>query len=262
MARMKSPLVFIHGMFLTSRSWEKWIGYFQKLGYTCHAPAWPFHTGEPSELRASIPEHLGELKLSDLESYLESYLRALDQPVVIGHSLGGLLAQRLAARGLARAAVCLCPVAPNRMMSIDWGFLKNTASITNPLAGSAPYEMTPDLFRENFANRMRVPAGEQAFEEYAVHESRQVLRDVMGPDGEVKVDEPHVPLLFIGAEEDAIIPASLVRRNAHAYTDERSHSEYISFTGRGHFICGEDGWEEVALVIANWLVGHVTAVRS
>jgi pimeloyl-ACP methyl ester carboxylesterase len=89
-----------------------------------------------------------------------------------------------------------------------------------------------------------------------------VLRDILGEDGKVDVEKPHVPLLFIGAEKDEIIPASLVKRNAHAYTDERSHREYREFSSRGHFICGESGWEEVAGTVSNWLQGHLTAVRA
>ena len=84
----------------------------------------------------------------------------------------------------------------------------------------------------------------------------------MGEDGQIDVEQPHVPLLFVGAAEDQIIPSSLVRRNAHAYTDERSHSEFVEFSSRGHFICGQNGWEEVALQIAGWLDSHLAASRS
>ena len=58
----------------------------------------------------------------------------------------GLVAQKVVAEGLARAGVCICPVAPNKMLSLDWGFLRNTASMTNPSAGDEPFEMTEALF--------------------------------------------------------------------------------------------------------------------
>jgi len=181
---------------------------------------------------------------------------------VIGLSMGGLVMQKLAAAGQIRAGVGICSVAPNRMLAADWGFLRNSAAITNPFAGDEPYEMTPELFHQNFGNTMTEDDSNAAYQQYAVAESRQVLRNVMSEDGVLAMDLPHVPLLFVGAAEDEIIPASLVKRNAHAYSDERSHAEYVEFSGRGHFICGQNGWEEVALRVTNWLESHLVAYRS
>lgn len=260
---MKPKIIFIHGMFLNPKSWESWIAYFSALGYPCEAPPWPLHEGEPAQLRAHLPADLGRLPLAELHDHYAGLLRAEPEPpVVIGHSLGGLLVQRLAADGLIAAGIGICPVAPNSMLALDWGFLRNNASIINPFAGDEPFEMTPEGFHQNFANTLSEAESNAAYQSYATHESRQVLRDIMGREGQIDLDRPHVPLLFIGAEKDEIIPPGLVRRNAHAYTDKRSHHEYTSFSGRGHLICNEPLWEEVAERIANWLEGHLSAVRS
>lgn len=260
---MKPKILFIHGMFLNPKSWSPWITYFENLGYTCEAPAWPLHEGDPAELRRNCPAGLGTLGLAEVLSHYEQIVRNESvSPIVIGHSMGGLIVQKLASAEVIRAGVGICSVAPNRMLSLDWGFLRNSASITNPFAGDEPFEMTPELFHQNFANTLGEAHSNAAYHEFAMHESRQVLRDIMGDVGHIDMDHPHSPLLLVGAEKDEIIPNTLVRRNAHAYQDERSHHEYIEYTGRGHFICGEPGWEEVAERIANWLVGHLTAQRS
>lgn len=260
---MQPKIFFIHGMFFNSNSWDHWVTYFRNLGYECLAPSWPFHDGEPSLLRTAVPEGLGTLSLRDLHDHYRGILREeLVPSVIIGHSLGGLLVQELVADGLAMAGVAICPVAPNAMLAADWSFLRNSASIINPLAGSAPFEMTPERFHENFANTLNEAESREAFEKFATHESRQVLRDILGQEGHIDVEAPHVPLLFVGAEKDEIIPTSLVMRNAEAYTDNRSHSEYVGFSGRSHFICGEPHWEEVAERIANWLAPHLSAIRS
>lgn len=260
---MKPHIIFIHGMFLNPKSWAQWIRYFKGIGYECEAPAWPMHDGEPSSLREKIPADLGTLGLPTIyRHYARHVAKQPTRPIVIGHSIGGLVMQKLAAAGLIRAGVGICSVAPNRMLAADWGFLCNSAAITNPFAGDKPYEMTPELFHENFGNTMTEAESNAAYEKYAVHESRQVLRDILGEGGQVDLERPHVPLLFIGAAEDEIIPASLVLRNAEAYNDERSHSEYVEFSHRGHFICGQNGWEEVALRTANWLEAHLVASRS
>lgn len=260
---MTPKIIFIHGMFLNPKSWEKWIEYFTARGYECEAPAWPLHEGEPAMLRNNVPAHLGDLSLAAVYShYADLVSGEATPPVVIGHSMGGLVMQKLAAAGLIRAGVGICSAAPNRMLSVDWGFLRNSASITNPFAGDEPYEMTPELFHKNFGNMMTEDESNAAWEKHALNESRQVLRNIMGEDGQIDTELPHVPFLFVGASDDEIIPNSLVRRNAHAYSDDRSHSEYVEFSTRGHFICGENGWEEVAEHIANWLDSHLAATRS
>jgi pimeloyl-ACP methyl ester carboxylesterase len=260
---MKPKIIFIHGMFLNPKSWEPWISFFEGQGYECIAPAWPLHSGEPAALRADPPSGLGRLGLDDLHNHYRNLLSLeVEKPIVIGHSLGGLLAQKLLADDLVRAAVGLCSVAPNRMLAFDWGFMRNSASIANPFAGDEPYEMTQELFHQNFCNTLGEADSNALWEAYSVNESRQVLRDIMGHEGQIDMEMPHNPLLLIGAEKDEIIPASLVRRNAHAYQDERSHHEYKEFTGRGHFLHGEPQWEEVASSISNWLEGHLSAVRS
>jgi pimeloyl-ACP methyl ester carboxylesterase len=260
---MKPKIVFIHGMFLNPKSWGAWISYFQNLGYICEAPAWPLHEGEPSELRQNPSPRLGKLSLAEVYSHFENIVRQEEvAPIVIGHSMGGLIVQKLASAGLIHAGVGICSVAPNRMLAFDWGFLRNSATITNPFAGDEPFEMTPELFHQNFANTLGESESNAAYKEFALHESRQVLRDIMGEEGHIDLKHPHAPLLLVGAENDEIIPNTLVRRNAHSYEDQRSHHEYVEFTGRGHFICGEPKWEEVAERIANWLVGHLTAQRS
>jgi pimeloyl-ACP methyl ester carboxylesterase len=260
---MKPKIIFIHGMFLNPKSWEPWVAHFEALGYDCEAPAWPLHTGDPAELRANIPAGLGDLKLANLYDHYRQILSAeAEPPIVIGHSLGGLIVQKLASEGLIRIGVPICSVAPNRMLALDWGFMRNTATITNPFAGDEPFIMTPELFYANFGNTMTEADSNAAHAKFAVHESRQVLRDILGEDGQIDIEQPHVPFLFIGAEKDEIIPAPLVMRNAHAYTDDRSHHQYIEFSGRGHFICGQNGWEEVALTISNWLDAHLNAVRA
>lgn len=260
---MKSKIIFIHGMFLTAKTWEHWINYFTALGYECEAPPWPLHDHAPAELRRNVPEGLGKLSLADLhDQYRSITRREPEPPIVIGHSLGGLLVQKLIADKLVRAGVGICSVAPNRMLALDWGFLRNSASITNPLTGDDPYEMTPEGFHQNFTNTLGEHESNAFYEKYAVPESRQVLRDIMGDEGHIDLKAPHAPLLLIGAQEDVIIPFQLVRRNAHAYEDERSHHEYTDFSARDHFICGAPGWEEVAERVANWLTGHLSANRS
>lgn len=241
-----ADIIFVHGMFQNPKSWEKWIGRFSSAGHNCVAPAWPLHEGEPRSLRDNVPEGLGDLSLGDVIASIEQVVRGYDKPVLIGHSVGGLIAQVLLARGLLSAAVAIDSVAPNAMIDLDWGFLKNSAIIANPLMGNAPILMDAKTFHGAFANTLSEDAAASEFEATATHDSRNVLRGCMGADGKVDVDAPHAPLLLIGGEEDQIIPAHLTEKNFKAYSDAGSVTEFAPFAGRSHYICNEPGWEEVA----------------
>ncbi len=249
-----TQIVFIHGMFQNPKSWSPWQRYFRGLGFETGAPAWPYHDGEPAELRANIPPGLGELHLRTVISEFADMLGGLrEKPVVIGHSVGGLIVQELAALQLIRAGVCISSVAPNRMLAFDWGFFKNSLSIANPVAGNEPYRMTPEGFHASFANTLPVEASNAAYERTATHDSRNMLRDCMMEDGKVDLQLPHPPLLFIAGEKDQIIPPELNEKNAKGYTDQNSLVTFKEFLNRGHFICGEPGWEEVAAFASQWI---------
>lgn len=259
---MSKTVVLIHGMFLNPKSWRQWQGFLGQRGYDAVAPAWPLHEADPAELRANLPAGIGTLSLDAVLAKMESVVSQYDAPILIGHSVGGLVVQILAARGYGSAAVPICPVAPNRMLSLDWGFFRNSVAITNPLKGDEPFPMDAAGFHQNFANTLSRAESDAAFEQFAFPESRNVLRDCMGDLGKIDVDRPHVPFLFVGAEKDEIIPAHLVERNAKAYGDPGSVSDYVGFAGRGHFICGEPGWQEVATYVADWLDARTTATTS
>ena len=254
---MKNTIVFIHGMFQNPKSWEKWINFFSEKGYNCLAPAWPKHEGDPAELRNNSPAELGDLHLQTVVDEIERVVSSqTEKPILIGHSVGGLIVQLLVEKGLADAGVAIDSVAPNAMLSFDWGFLKNSAMIANPFKGNEPFYTDVESFHESFCNAMTMEETQVAFNETATHDSRNVLRDCMGEAGHIDLDMPHAPLLFIGGEVDQIIPASLNQKNAEAYTDDSSITEFKEFANRGHFICGQPGWEEVAEYIAGWLQNH------
>lgn len=254
-----TTIVFVHGMFQNPKSWSRWVDHFSALGYDCVAPAWPLHDGEPASLRHNPPAGLGELGLDEIVTSTENIVARYGRPVLIGHSVGGLIAQLLLAKGRLSAAVALSSVAPNGMLDFDWGFIKNSATIANPLKGDEPIYMDAKTFHGSFANTLSAADATLAFEETATHDGRNVLRDCMGASGKIDLDRPHAPLLLIGGEEDQIIPADLNEKNFKAYKDVGSITEFQRFAGRSHFIANEPGWEEVAAAVHQFLQRHVSS---
>jgi pimeloyl-ACP methyl ester carboxylesterase len=248
-----TQIVFVHGMFQNPKSWDNWVRYFSDKGYDCSAPAWPLHDGDPKALRDNPPAGLGELSLDDIYASIKSAVAGLDKPVVIGHSVGGLIAQKLLADGHVSGAVAISSVAPNAMLDFDWGFIKNSAIITNPLKGDEPVYMDAKTFHGSFANTLSEEQAAVEFEKTATHDSRNVLRDCMGSSGKIDLSRPHEPLLLVAGEKDEIIPADLNEKNFKAYENAGSVTDFREFPNRSHYICGEPGWEEVAAYIDGWL---------
>lgn len=251
---MGREIVFVHGMFMTPKSWEGWSRFFAARGHRCHAPAWPFHDGDPAALRAAAPAGLGKLTLGEVVASVAKTIEALpEKPVVIGHSMGGLVAQRLVAQGLVKAGVCVDSAAPKGVMALSWSFLKSNLPVVNPFAGDAPFVMSPEHFQYTFCNTVSLDEARAVHEAFVVPESRNVARSSSGADGAVDFSRPHAPLLFIAGELDHIIPAALNKKNHAAYRDAASRCDYREFPGRTHFICGQQGWEEVATFAAEWI---------
>jgi pimeloyl-ACP methyl ester carboxylesterase len=201
----------------------------------------------------------GDLHLTDVIQSIETEVRRLDRPVMIGHSVGGLITQIMISKGLLSAGVAIDSVAPNAMIDLDWGFIKNSAIIANPLKGNEPILMDAKTFHGSFANALSEDEAARAFEATATHDSRNVLRDCMGADGRIDLDAPHAPLLLIAGEDDRIIPAHLTEKNFNAYTDEGSVTEFLPFAGRSHYICNEPGWQDVAAAACQFIERNTAA---
>jgi pimeloyl-ACP methyl ester carboxylesterase len=259
---MEKTIVFIHGMFQNPKSWEQWIKYFEARGYKCISPAWPLHGGEPAELRTNVPEGLGNLRLETVTDFFTDIVASLpSNPILIGHSVGGLIVQILLNKGLGDLGVAISSVAPNGILALDWGMFKNAVAISNPLKGDEPYFMDEEGFHNSFCNTMTREESDKAFREFAIHDSRNVFRDCMKEAGKINLNLPHAPLLFIAAEKDQICPPELNRKNCEAYTDKGSITEIKEFPDRGHFICGQQGWEEVASFVSGWVEKYVPVLQ-
>jgi pimeloyl-ACP methyl ester carboxylesterase len=250
---MSNTIIFIHGMFQNDKSWNNWVNYFTEKGFKCIAEPWPLHEGEPASLRNNPPVELGDLRLDEV---VAKYQQIAEQEggdaILVGHSVGGLIVQLLINKGLGSAGVCISSVAPNRMLAFDWGFFKNSISISNPFKGDEPFYMDVDGFYGSFANALPRAESDAGFEKTAVHDSRNVLRDCMLGPGDLDTDTTTKPLLFIGGEKDEIIPPQLNEKNAEAYAD--GLATFREFPNRSHFLCNEPGWDEIADYVAAWPV--------
>jgi pimeloyl-ACP methyl ester carboxylesterase len=251
-------IVFIHGMFMTALCWEKWVPYFQGRGYTCLAPNWPGRDKPVEELRREHPNpQLGRLGLSDVVDHFENIIRQRpEKPLLVGHSMGGLVTQLLLQRDVAAAGVAIDSAPPAGVFTPSWSFLKANFPMINPFVpASAPRRMPLEDFQYAFVNTLPLAEQQADYERYVVPESRQVPRDSLASAGAIDFKKAHAPLLLIAGEKDHIIPAGLNKINYEKYHASASRTDFKEFPWRVHFIIGQTGWEEVAQYVAGWIEG-------
>lgn len=249
-----TQIVFIHGMYLNGRSWRPWVTRAEARGHVCHAPSWPYHDGDPVDLRAHLDPALGSLTFGAVVDHLKAFIDTLsERPALVGHSIGGLAVQKLVNDGYATAGVSISPAPPQGQLSLDPHFFRANFPHVNPLARNKPVHMTPKRFHYTFCNTMTEQDSDQAYEQYAVPESRNVPRSTLTKQARIDFRAPHVPLLLIAGDRDHLTPLSLVKKNVKAYRDPSSIVDFTHFTNRSHFICNQDGWEEVADFALDWI---------
>lgn len=250
-------IVFIHGMYMNAASWGAWSDRAAQAGHSTHVIEWPGHDGEPSDLRAAPPEVLRTLDFPQLADQHEREIRDLESDgngdvVLVGHSIGGLLAQVLLARGVGKAGVALCPAPPSGMMSLRLDFLRANLPHTNVLARRRPLNQSPARFHYTFANAMTREESDALWERWCTPEARGIPLSTLG--GKAKVDAAAVtaPMLVFGGTNDHLIPASLARKIAARY----SSAEYRELDGADHLVCLEPGWEKLADEVFEWVARH------
>ncbi|HAA13485.1 MAG TPA: alpha/beta hydrolase [Cytophagales bacterium] len=251
-------IVFIHGLFMNNHAWDDWKALFEAQGYTCYAPAHPKHEGNPAELRANPPAGLENVQFQDWLTQLETFIDNLpEKPILIGHSFGGLTAQKLVESGRAEAAILISSAPPKGVSTFKLSFVRANLKVVSPLKGKTIFNPSDRKYKKWFhfaiANTLTREQSDELFDQFAVPESRETPRASLEDIAAIDTQKPHVPLLFVGGLDDVIVPNVLLTGTMAKYTDANSVVDHKFYEGKDHFICGAPGWEEVAEYCLNWL---------
>jgi alpha-beta hydrolase superfamily lysophospholipase len=244
-------VIFIHGMYVTPLCWRGWIDRFNARGILCEAPAWPLHDAAPAELRARHPdEKLARLTLPEVIAHFETIVKQQPSPpVLVGHSMGGLVVQTLLNRGLGAKGVAIDSAPPKGVFVLRWSMLRANFPL---FFGGKPHAITPSQWRYAFDNTSTPDEAKAHYDAQAVPESKRVGRGALA--AAIDWEAAHPPLLVVGGGADHIIPHAVNEANVRKYKHAGSRVDYKLFDGRTHYtILDGKGWEEVCDFVGDWI---------
>ncbi len=252
---MEKSLLMIHGVGCGGDVWGAMRPAFEAAGYACHAPT----LFAERRKKRNPPDSLARLGLGDYVEASASLARDLTErhgrkPVVIGHSMGGLIAQKLAERGLVEAGIFLTPAAPKGSTITDLRVLRTFWSVVRvgpkKLRGRVA-RIGPKGFAWGVLNRVDKARHAEIYGQ-ALFDSGRVWADLADPPA-VNEEALRVPTLTIGAGRDRATPIAGVRKVARKYARAPVPGDSLEYPENGHWIVDEPGSDEVTADIITWL---------
>jgi non-heme chloroperoxidase len=250
----RQPVVFIHGLWLLPSSWERWASLFEEAGYVALIPGWPDDPETAEEAKAK-PEMLAHKTIGQVANHFALIIGKLEnKPAVIGHSIGGLLAQIIAGRGLAAVSVAIDPAPFRGVLPLPVSALKSARPVLgNPANRNRAIPLTYDQFRYAFANAVTDEEAHQLYDQFAVPAGGETLFQAaaanLNPWTEAKVDTRNPergPLLIISGEKNHAVPWAIANAACKRQAHNEGLTEIVTMPGRGHSLTIDGGWRDVA----------------
>jgi pimeloyl-ACP methyl ester carboxylesterase len=261
---MTNTIMLIHGAWLNSKSWEGFKARYEARGFTVVAPDWPYDDRPPAELRAAPRPQLARTGQRDILAHLERIVRDLpEEPILIGHSAGGVFVQHLLDRGLGVAGVAINPAPTPGVPLGPHAIVSALPVLLDPLSWRKAKVMSRKFFRNRFAQTAPKDQADALYARYIVPTAGRVYWDgIVNKIGIDWTNPERAPLLLIGGEIDLIADASMTRKIYDKQRQAPSFTELNIFPGRSHWTGIDAGWEEVADFALDWAVGHQRAPRA
>jgi pimeloyl-ACP methyl ester carboxylesterase len=251
-------IVFITGTFFSHSCWEEWSNYFEMEGYTCIAPAWPYKYAPAEELRNKHQHDPIVLNtINSLTDHFAGIVNMLpEKPILIGHSLGGLIVQLLLQRDLGIAGIALHSFPPNGVTRLRFSFLRSMwATMMLFTSEYNTYLMSFAKWNKSIANGLSCEQQKESYYKYAIPESKKIIKETFKCLSKIDFEKAHVPLLFTSGSIDKLIPASLNYSNYKRYKPGNSVTDYKEFSGQSHLVFGPIRWRLEADFVLYWLQG-------
>lgn len=258
------PVVFVHGLWLLSSSWDRWRRLFEDNGYTTVAPGWPDDPETVAEAREHPEVFAHKMVQAVTDHYLEAIHALQVKPAVIGHSFGGLIAQKIAGEGASAVTVAIDPAPGRGVLPLPVSALKAGSPVLgNPLNARRSVTLTFDEFTYGWANNLDEAEARQLYDDFHVAASGvpifQAAAANLNPFSETKVDfkaEDRGPILIISGQKDHTVPHAISHAAYTKHLKNRAVTEFAEIPARGHSLTIDHGWQEVAQTALDFVREH------
>jgi len=255
------PVVFIHGLWLHKSSWAAWESLFGQAGYQVLAPGWPGDQ-ETVELARANPDSVADRGIDAVVDHFASIIGGLDaSPILVGHSFGGMIAEKLLGQDRAAAAIAIDAAQIKGVLPLPLSALRATLPVfKNPANRHRAVMLTAEQFRYSFGNALSDEESAELYERWVVPAPGKPLFEAatanftLHSPAAVDTRNPsRGPLLLIMGGQDHTVPEAVTKSTLKQYRYSPAATEVMEFADRGHSLTIDSGWGEVAKACLSWL---------
>jgi non-heme chloroperoxidase len=258
-----TPVVFVHGLWLHADSWGGWVDRFRDFGYAPMSVGWPGDGATVEETRQN-PDRVAGYGLDEIARHHIAAIADLDsKPILVGHSFGGLIVQRLLADGYGIAGVAIDPAPIKGVYVLPPSALRvASVALRNPANRRRAVSLSRAQFRYAFGNALTQAESDELFDRWTIPSPGKPLFEAafanLSRSSPATVDTKanRGPLLLTAGLEDHTVPPAIVRSTRKRYRDSPAVTDYLEFPGRGHTLALDTGWPDVAESVLAWLKDH------
>ncbi|MBI3215012.1 MAG: alpha/beta hydrolase [Mycobacterium sp.] len=256
-----TQIVFIHGLWISYTAWQPWIDYFGENGHSAIAPRWPGEADTAAASRDSAAAQAG-FGIDQVTDHFAAVIEQFDTlPIAVGHSFGGLIAQKLLGQNKVAAAVAIDPAPIKGVKPLPFAQLRSAFPVLgNPLNWGRAKALTQKQWRYGFGNTLTDVESDALWGKWSIPSPGRPLFEAASanfiPNSPAKVDTGNTgrgPLLITAGTKDHTVPFVAAKAAFKRYAKSSAVTDFHAFDGAGHSLTIDHRWREVADVVLTWL---------